>query len=156
MGFGRLLGLVALLAVPVALGSDPWLWARVMAIGGGSLPLYSLSVAHTNDHLDPQQMVAASATVVLVQGIGLSFGPVLAAGTMQALGPHGLFVVLFAAHAVIGGFGIYRMTRSPPVPLDDQREYPTAPPRTSPVLAAVSARTVSDHRDRDLARWSRG
>ena len=39
------------------------------------MPLYSLCGAHTNDHLTPRQIVAASATLVLVGGFGLTMGP---------------------------------------------------------------------------------
>ena len=70
-------------------GSYPLLIVSTALLGGMSMPLYSLCGAHTNDHLTPPQIVAASATLVLVGGFGLMMGPSLAAALMQLAGPRG-------------------------------------------------------------------
>ena len=124
-------------------------------LGGMSLPLYSLCGAHTNDHLTPRQIVAASATLVLIGGLGLTVGPLLAAVLMGLTGPAGLFWLLAVAHGCIGGYGLYRMVRRDPVPLDAQRTYDPVSLRTSPIVQAATNRDWRDTRDRDLARWSR-
>ena len=124
-------------------------------LGGMSLPLYSLCGAHTNDHLTPRQIVAASATLVLIGGLGLTMGPMLAAVLMRLTGPAGLFWLLAVVHGCIGGYGLYRMVRRDPVPLDAQRTYEPVSLRTSPIVQAATNRDWRDTRDRDLARWSR-
>ena len=124
-------------------------------LGGMSLPLYSLCGAHTNDHLTPRQIVAASATLVLIGGLGLTVGPLLAAVLMGLTGPAGLFWLLAVAHGCIGGYGLYRMVRRDPVPLDAQRTYDPVSLRTSPIVQAATNRDWRDTRDRDLARWSK-
>ena len=124
-------------------------------LGGMSMPLYSLCGAHTNDHLAPRQIVAASATLVLVGGIGLTMGPLLAAALMRLGGPAGLFWLLAVVHACIGGYGLFRMVRREPVPLDEQRTYQPVSLRTSPIVQAATSRDWRDTRDRDLARSSR-
>ena len=124
-------------------------------LGGTSLPLYSLCSAHTNDHLAQRQIVAASATLVLVGGLGLTVGPLLAAGLMRLTGSPGLFWLLAVVHGGIGGYGLYRMMRRDPVPLDDQRTYAPISLRTSPLVQAVTSRAVRDQQDRDIARASR-
>ena len=43
--------------------------------GGLSLTMYALCVSHINDHLHPEQMVAASATVLLLNGVGVRARP---------------------------------------------------------------------------------
>ena len=123
-------------------------------LGGTSLPLYSLCGAHTNDHLTPRQMVAASATLVLVSGAGLTLGPSIAALAMGLTGPPGMFWSLVAAHGCVGVYGLYRMVRRDPVPLEKQRRYWPVSLRTSPIVQALALREVRDSRDRDLARWS--
>ena len=105
-------------------------------LGGMSMPLYSLCGAHTNDHLTPRQIVAASATLVLVGGIGLTVGPLFAALLMQAAGPQGIFWLLTLMHACIGAYGLFRMMRREPVPLDEQRTYDPVSFRTSPIVQA--------------------
>ena len=44
--------------------------------GGLTVPLYALAIAHTNDFLEKDEMVAASAGIQLAAGIGLTIGPV--------------------------------------------------------------------------------
>ena len=110
--------------------------AATALLGGMSMPLYSLCGAHTNDHLTPRQIVAASATLVLVGGIGLTMGPLLAAALMQVSGPQGIFWLLTLMHACIGAYGLFRMMRREPVPLDEQRTYDPVSFRTSPIVQA--------------------
>ena len=110
--------------------------AATALLGGMSMPLYSLCGAHTNDHLTPRQIVAASATLVLVGGIGLTMGPLFAAVLMQAAGPQGIFWLLTLMHACIGAYGLFRMMRREPVPLDEQRTYDPVSFRTSPIVQA--------------------
>ena len=123
--------------------------AATALLGGMSMPLYSLCGAHTNDHLTPRQIVAASATLVLVGGIGLTMGPLLAAALMQFAGPQGIFWLLTLVHACIGAYGLFRMMRREPVPLDEQRTYDPVSFRTSPIVQAqVSGEPDTDTVDR--------
>ena len=117
-------------------GSYPLLIVSTALLGGMSMPLYSLCGAHTNDHLTPRQIVAASATLVLVGGFGLMMGPSLAAALMQLTGPAGIFWLLALVHGGIGAYGLYRMMRREPVPLDEQRTYDPVSLRTSPIVQA--------------------
>ena len=120
--------------------------ALTALLGGMSLPLYSLCGAHTNDHLTPRQMVAASATLVLVSGAGLTLGPSLAASMMRLTGPPGMFWSLAIVHGCVGAFGLYRMMRRDPVPLDEQRSYRPVNFRTSQVGQALASHEVRDSR----------
>ncbi len=118
--------------------------AATALLGGMSMPLYSLCGAHTNDHLTPRQIVAASATLVLVGGIGLTLGPLLAAALMQGAGPQGIFWLLTLVHGCIGAYGLYRMMRREPVPLDEQRTYDPVSLRTSPIVQAQTGGEEAD------------
>ena len=128
------------------------LLAATALLGGMSMPLYSLCGAHTNDHLTPRQIVAASATLVLVGGIGLTMGPLLAAVLMQVAGPQGIFWLLTLMHACIGAYGLYRMMRREPVPLDEQRSYDPVSLRTSPIVQAQTGGGADDPQDADGTR----
>ena len=150
--------LAAVAAVAGALVADHsprLLLVAIFLFGGLSFAIYSLCIAHTNDHLQPQQMVAASGALILVTAVGLSAGPTLAAFMMSAMGPNGFFWCLAAAHGLIGLFALYRMTRRGPVPEDEQHLYVPIPARSTPMAATITSAEVRDHRDRDLARWSR-
>ena len=126
--------------------------AATALLGGMSMPLYSLCGAHTNDHLTPRRIIAASATLVLVGGIGLTMGPLLAAVLMQVAGPQGIFWLLTLMHACIGAYGLYRMMRREPVPLDEQRSYDPVSLRTSPIVQAQAGGEADDPQDADGAR----
>lgn len=146
---------VSLAAIPVSAVSTMGLLVLMAFFGGMSLPLYSLCLAYTNDHLDPLQMVAASGSLVFVVGVGASLGPAAAALIMSVIGPNGFFWWLGAIHVAIGLFAIYRMTMRAATPVDEQGHCAPAPPRASPVSAYLTQTAVRDEMDRDLARMSR-
>ncbi|MDH3791239.1 MAG: MFS transporter [Rhodospirillales bacterium] len=150
-----LAAIFAVSAVLVSTHSVEALMLVTLLFGGMTLPMYSLCIAHTNDYLEPGQMVAASATLVLVGGLGASLGPPTVAAMMALVGPDGFFVALGMIHAAIGGFALYRMSQRAPVPLDEQNPMVPVPSGALPVAAALSAKTVRDHMDSDLAAMSR-
>jgi MFS family permease len=150
-----LAALAALIGALVGEHSTPTLLVSVFLFGGLSFPVYSLCIAHSNDHLQPDQMVAASGTLVLVAGIGASLGPAFAAACMSLAGPAGFFWSLAVVHAAIGVFALYRMTRRAALPADEQMDYRSMPARSTPMAASITQAAVRDHRDRDVARPSR-
>jgi MFS family permease len=119
------------------------LFALAALFGGTNLPLYSLCVAYVNDHLERDQIVPASGTLVLIGGVGAALGPVSAAVAMQSFGPGGFFWWLAAIHAAIGAFALYRMTRRRGVPRAAQGSYRAVAPRVSPVGSALYAEEAS-------------
>lgn len=130
------------------------LFAVIGLFGGLSLPMYSLCLAHTNDYLEPRQMVAASSSLVMLTGIGACLGPFSVAMIMSLIGAEGFFWWVGGIHAGIGVFAIWRMSRRPSLPADEQGPFVAVPPRASPLAAAVTPKKVRDQLDRDLARLS--
>jgi len=88
--------------------------------GGMSFPMYSLNIAMINDRLQPDQMVAASSSLVLVAGIGAFFGPMLAGGAITYFGASGFLIFLAVVHASLGFFALYRMRSEPTIPMEEQ------------------------------------
>jgi MFS family permease len=118
--------LAALFALVAALigGSGGWpLFLFSSLFGGFCLPLYSLSAAHTNDFLAPDQMVAANATLLLVGALGSIVGPLFSALFIKQLGPQGFFWGLALACGGIGVFASWRITRRPPPHIDERSEF---------------------------------
>ncbi|HEX9699514.1 MAG TPA: MFS transporter, partial [Acidobacteriota bacterium] len=158
----RVITAVALLAAIFALlaaifggTSFALLLGLTFLLGCMTLPMYSLCIAHTNDYLKPTQMVRAGATLVLAGGIGACLGPPLAATLMGAVGPVAFFAFLAGVHAAIGLFAVYRMTRRASKPVDEQ--VPTVPVGSGAAAGTsrLSAETLRNLRDQDLARMSR-
>ena len=103
-----------------------WLFVLVGLFCGLSLPLYSVSIAHTNDHLRPEQMIAASGTLVLVGGLGAVSGPLVVAFVMDSTGISGFFWCMGAAHLLTGLFALYRIAKRAATPLEEQGSYTPA------------------------------
>ncbi len=60
--------------------------------GGLSFTVYGLSVAHVNDLIDSKRVVEVSSGLLLLYGIGSTFGPTLAGGVMDWFGPEALML----------------------------------------------------------------
>lgn len=69
--------------------------------GGMAFPLYSVSVALTNDNAKQDEFVQVSSGLLLVYGSGAIVGPVVAAMLMGAFGPGGLYLFSSAVHIVL-------------------------------------------------------
>jgi MFS family permease len=89
------------------------LYAGVGLLGGLTLPIYSICVAHTNDYLKPGQIVAASGTLVLVLGAGVIFGPTLGSLAVEHYGPGGLFLLLAIVQGCTVATALFRLWRGP-------------------------------------------
>ena len=59
---------------------------------GMSLPMHSLAVAHTNDYVQTDEIVAASSSFAILVGIGSVMGPILVSGFMSLIGANGFFI----------------------------------------------------------------
>ena len=96
-----------------------------------SLPMYSLAIAHTNDFLQQNEIVSASSAFLKLTGIGSILGPLLVAGMMSFSGPNGFHLYLILIHALLGLFGLYRITKRA-VPADSESQYVPLPRNISP------------------------
>lgn len=90
--------------------SDPVHAIICMAIYGASvLSVYPLIVAHTNDRLEPAQMIAASSTMFSVYGIAAIIGPVTCSYLMQVMSGEGFITYLFVLQSIMGIYTLYRI-----------------------------------------------
>ncbi|MEQ9491703.1 MAG: MFS transporter [Alphaproteobacteria bacterium] len=60
-------------------------------VGGISHSLFTAGMVHTNDRLDRRTMVHGAAAMLVLHDIGTTIGPLLAAQSMIAGGPYGLY-----------------------------------------------------------------
>ena len=105
------------------------------------LPMYSLAVAHINDFLKPDEIVAASSSFAILVGIGAILGPILASGFMSLIGANGYFIYLLIVHGALGLFGLYRMAKRTK-PEDLESQYTPLPRNISP--AGMELNPVTD------------
>jgi MFS family permease len=121
-------------------------FVAVAAYGGLALTLYSLAVSHINDHLRPAQMVAASGTLILVNGAGAVLGPISVAAAMQSSGPEAYFASLVIMHLAFTAYALWRKGRRGPVPGDEKTPFVVAQPQAVPTgrLGSGIAPSASD------------
>jgi MFS family permease len=105
-------------AILVAFGSlpRPLFLALAALFSGSALTLYSLSVSHVNDQLEPAQMVAASSALLLINGMAAAAGPVLAGSVMAVAGPRGYFAMLGTLTGALTVYDLWRKARRRAVP----------------------------------------
>ena len=110
--------------------------------GGLSLPMYSLGVAHTNDFMRPDQLVGVSGALLLTNGLGAAIGPTLTSFVMEHVGVYAFPLLLATAHAAIGMFALWRMTRRrAPTAIErgPAQAIPTGSPYSTVLTQEVSA-----------------
>jgi hypothetical protein len=108
------------------------LFVAVAAYGGLSLTAYAVVLAHVNDHLHPSQMVAASATVLLANGIGSALGPVAVSAVMQLLGPPAFFGSVIVLHTTFALYAGWRKHTTGAVPSPEKTRFVSATPQAAP------------------------
>jgi MFS family permease len=113
----------------------------IVIYGGMNFALYPLALAHTNDFLDADDVVPASAGMILAYSIGASLGPTLAGQTMALLGPTGIFYYTALIMGPLGLFAIFRATqRAAPSKADQGPFVPV--PRMSVAGSALDPRAA--------------
>jgi MFS family permease len=127
---------VASLAIAIAGAPGAVLLMLAALFGGLGFALYPLCVAHTNDHLEPPDRVAASGGMVLFYSLGAAVGPTAGAMAMTIMGTAGLFLFIAACAAGACIFGLWRQARSLAVPAHLQETYVVLP-RTTPMAASL-------------------
>jgi MFS family permease len=93
------------------------------------LTLYSLSVSHVNDKLEPGQMVAASSALLLMNGAAAAIGPLLAGSLMAAFGPTAYFASLATLTGALAVYDLWRKYRRRPVPPAQKEPFIGVQPR---------------------------
>lgn len=97
--------------------------ALASLFSGAALTLYSLSVSHVNDKLRPEQMVAASGKLLLVNGVAAAFGPLAMGAMLGHLGARAYFGALAALAGALTLFDLWRKLRQHPVPLEEKGPF---------------------------------
>jgi MFS family permease len=111
-------------------GMPHFLFLGLAALFSGfALTLYSLSVSHVNDKLEPAQMVAASSALLLLNGTAAALGPVLAGSLIAAFGPPAYFATLAALSGTLAIYDLWRKARRRPVPPSQKGPFIRAQPR---------------------------
>lgn len=111
-----ILGMAAVAAVAMAIAAIfplpfPALLGVAAVLGGITYPMYSLLIAYTNDRLSKEEMAAASAGMVFLNGFGAIFGPITTGWLMGQVGARGFFLFIGVLYVIQVAYTGWRMTR---------------------------------------------
>lgn len=139
-------GFGAVVAAAVAM-AELGIWGYLLAaalVGGVANPVYALLIAYTNDFLDASDMAAASAGLLLVNGAGSVFGPILTGWLMTLIGPEGFWIYMGVLLAMLTAYGGWRMTQRA-TPSVDQSFAVLLPAATPVAVEAALAEAGDSH-----------
>lgn len=96
------------------------LFIAMLVFGGVMMPLYSLVVAHANDHAEPGAFVETSSSLLIVYAVGSMIGPIIAGLLIGFLGSSGLFLTVCVSYIAFAIFTIFRLKLSD-APTEEER-----------------------------------
>jgi MFS family permease len=150
IGLSILSAVLAGIAMMMPATTELWLIAVVALFGGISMPLYSLAIAHANDQLSVDQMLAAGSKLVLLYSMGAIAGPSIAGGFMQQLGSVGFMLYMVLIYGGLALYAVYRMTQSEALPPSETGDLvPVAPVATAIAATAVAEEMVETAEQHD-------
>ncbi|MGD9863563.1 MAG: MFS transporter [Pseudodonghicola sp.] len=127
--------------VGMALGGVyPMLLAAAFLVGGMTNPLYSLLIAYTNDYLEHDDMAAASAGLLFINGLGAIAGPLITGWLMGdgVFGAPGFFLLMAALLFALSLYALYRTTQRPAIPVEDTGAFAPMSPASTPVAVELA------------------
>lgn len=110
---------------------SPAVLPLMVIFGGAIFSLYSLVVAYTLDWTPVDKTVAASGTLVRINGAGAVLGPLVGAAPMALVDASMFFWTLAGTQAVIVGYVGYRLIAKDAMPIERQRKFVLIPVRAS-------------------------
>ena len=150
IGLSLLAALAALLGAITPSDREPLLYGVTALFAGLTLAHYGLCLAVANDHLDPEEMVSAGATLSICYGIGSILGPILATEAIALWQAPAYFLFLAGVHLLVILYTLTVMLRGKPAPAQRQPAAAVTS-RTSPLassLALENARLEQSAQDR--------
>lgn len=123
-------------------GGAYWLVvAGAALVGGTSNPLYALYIAYANDFLEHEDMPAASAGFIFINGVGAIMGPILIGYIMGVFGTQAFWAVVAVLMIAMAAYGGVRVLQRPSEwSVEDSVPY-------APVLASASPVAVDMAQD---------
>ena len=137
LGSAALGGAAAL--VGLILGFNFYLLVGVaFLVGGVSNPLYSLLIAYLNDYLPSEDMPAAAAGLLFVNGLGAIAGPPATGWLMRGMGPNGFWALIATMLLGIAIYAAYRMSQRSAPAVEDTGAFVSVLPTASPIAVEVA------------------
>ncbi len=89
------------------------IFAGAALFGLTTFPIFSVSTAHANDFVTPQQVVEINASLMFLYGVGAIFSPLVSSNLIERFGPYALFLFIATAHFMLVAVSLTRMLVRP-------------------------------------------
>lgn len=106
--------------------------------GGFGMPLYTLCLAHANDGLSTEEILAAARSLLLLNGIGAALGSFTAGAAMSWIGPAAPFAQAAVLLVLLATVAVLRRFEGPV-------EKPVPPPLLGTPQITMTLETRSEH-----------
>jgi MFS family permease len=130
---------IAIISIPASGISSTVLIGLFTVFGAIALPIYSLVIAHANDHMTKEQMLGASSKLVLLYGTGAMAGPSLAGFFMEYLGSSGFMSYMAVIYVIMAVHAYWRRQQRPTTAKASAGDIMKVGPMTTPVAAQARA-----------------
>lgn len=104
--------------------------------------VYTLSIAHINDRISPNQFVAASSTMIFANGIGAIMGPYSTSVVMSYFGNNSFFALMGGSYILFSIYAVIRIIISDAVPVEERSPYVSMPLRSSHMIARITKKVM--------------
>ena len=122
------------------------IYIGALLFGIATVPIFSVSTAHTNDFTPQENMVEINASLMFLYGIGAIASPLITSSLVEAYGGPALFAFIALAHVVLVVFSVLRMRARPTV--IERTDYAYMP-RTSFTIGRLLGRKKEADRPED-------
>ncbi|MFD1797727.1 MFS transporter [Paracoccus aurantiacus] len=139
--------ILGIAAISFQLAIDPGIWGTlvVAAIAGGvANPVYALLLAHTNDYLDADDMAAASAGLLFLNGLGAIGGPLIVGRMMSVFGASAFWVFIGLLMSALAGYTGWRMTRRVALAPEAMGNFAVITPAATPLAVETALEAAQD------------
>jgi MFS family permease len=116
-------------------------------LGGLSNPLYALLLAYANDYIEREDMPAASAGFLFINGVGAILGPLITGWAMGTIGTWGYFLFMGLLMFALAGYATWRKTRRSRKGLLPEPGFVPVAATATPVAVAAAHEAARDSRE---------
>ena len=113
VGLSTTAAIVGFLTVLINPAGGVMMFVLFALYGFSAYPLYAIAVAHANDFAKEGEFGRVAGGMLLILGIGLAIGPIIASWVMNAFAPVGLFIVTATFHGALAVTAFLRMKVRP-------------------------------------------
>ncbi|AKI01181.1 arabinose efflux permease family protein [Hoeflea sp. IMCC20628] len=144
MIFAGIIGILAC-SITVTFGVENRIifFGGMLFLGTVLLPIYSLNVAHANDHAEPDEFVEVASGLMITYGVATMIGPLITGAAMDWFGPHALFAVIALCFAAYSAHAAWRISRREQAPEEMRSDFlpMAAMPDQTPQSAELDPRS---------------